>query len=72
MTGIVVISLRSGGAPNNKRRRTKQYIHTYNSEAVKLNSERKVRVQIRFLTLRSSLGYLYCSEVLEDCISPAR
>ena len=24
-----------------------------------------------FLTLRSSLGYLYCSEVLEDCISPA-
>ena len=38
--GNVVPSLRSGGVPNNKRRSTKKYIQTYDSEAVKLNSER--------------------------------
>ena len=27
--GSVVLSLRSGGAPKNKRRSTKKYIHTY-------------------------------------------
>ena len=56
-----------------------------NSKVVEPNSDRKVQSTDSFffsffffffffffcLTLRSSLGYLYCSEVLEDCISPA-
>ena len=39
-----------------------------NSKVVKLNSDRKVQSTGSFLTLRSSLGYMYCIEVLEDCI----
>ena len=44
---------------------------TYNSEVAKLNSERKQRTDSFFTPKEFIRDILYCSEVLEVCISPA-